>query len=163
MPVTYDPKDVAIILDSHIVGGYAEGTFIEIEPLGAGSKPVVGTDGEVTRSTSVDRSHVVTLTLMQTSDSHQILNDYMHADQRDGSGIFSLSVRDPAANASHYAYKAWVGNPPKYKYGAVAEEFTWTIYCESIETDQQGKGLGGLLGAIVNLAGQAAGALGLGP
>ena len=66
---TYNPKEVLIALGSHIVTGYAEDSFVSIDPSGDGTTKKTGCDGEVTRSISPDKSYTVKVTLDQMSDS----------------------------------------------------------------------------------------------
>lgn len=47
---TYNPKEVNIAIGTHIVTGYAEDSFVSIEPSGDGTTKKIGADGEVTRS-----------------------------------------------------------------------------------------------------------------
>ena len=49
---TYNPKEVNIAIGTHIVTGYAEDSFVSIEPSGDGTTKKIGADGEVTRSIS---------------------------------------------------------------------------------------------------------------
>ena len=47
---TYNPKEVTIALGNHIVVGYADDSFITIDPNGDGVTKKVGCDGEIVRS-----------------------------------------------------------------------------------------------------------------
>ena len=51
---TYNPKEVTIALGNHIVAGYADDSFITIDPNGDGVTKKVGCDGEIVRSISPD-------------------------------------------------------------------------------------------------------------
>lgn len=44
---TYNPKEVTIALGNHIVAGYADDSFITIDPNGDGVTKKVGCDGEI--------------------------------------------------------------------------------------------------------------------
>lgn len=46
---TYNPKKVTLALGNHIASGFADDSFIVIEPAGDGNSYVAGADGEVMR------------------------------------------------------------------------------------------------------------------
>ena len=53
---TYDADQVSVLINGIELKGYADGEFLRIEQEGADFTDVVGTDGEVTRSKTNDRS-----------------------------------------------------------------------------------------------------------
>ena len=65
---TYNPKEVIVTCGTHIVTGYADDSFISIEPNGDGITKKTGCDGEIARSISPDNTYKAKLTLLQTSD-----------------------------------------------------------------------------------------------
>ena len=50
---TYNPKKITLALGNHIASGFADDSFIVIEPAGDGNSYVAGADGEVCVSGSV--------------------------------------------------------------------------------------------------------------
>ena len=52
---TYNPKEVTIALGNHIVVGYADDSFITIDPNGDGVTKKVGCDGEIDCRTASSR------------------------------------------------------------------------------------------------------------
>lgn len=70
---TYNPKEVTMALDSHIISGYADDSFLTIEPSGDGITKRVGCDGEIVRSISPDDTFVLKFTVLQTSESNSFL------------------------------------------------------------------------------------------
>lgn len=92
---SYSPDKINITVGAHHVTGYADGTFVEIEPQGDGVTSVAGADGEVARAMSLDPRHQVTLTLMQTSASNTALSLLADADRvSGGDGAFPITVTD---------------------------------------------------------------------
>ena len=58
---TYSPDDVKIIFGAFpIASGLADGTFINVDPMGDGTTSQAGADGEVARAMSLDRRYQVT-------------------------------------------------------------------------------------------------------
>ena len=54
---TYNPKKITLALGNHIASGFADDSFIVIEPAGDGNSYVAGADGEV--CVSVDPSSIL--------------------------------------------------------------------------------------------------------
>ena len=54
---TYNPKEVIVTCGTHIVTGYADDSFISIEPNGDGITKKTGCDGEIARSISPDNTY----------------------------------------------------------------------------------------------------------
>jgi hypothetical protein len=52
------------------ISGYADGTFVQVDPSGDSFAKKVGADGEVARSMSNDNTHTVVITLLQSSLSN---------------------------------------------------------------------------------------------
>ena len=152
-------RHVPVVTAAYAIGdpikGYAADSFVEIKPLGGGVVPQVGIDGEVTRLVSTDETHEITLTLMQTSESHIYLLERWRKDREDGSGIFTIGVRDGSVQAEHYSHKAWIKNLPEYQYGREAGEFKWTIVTADLNTSIDGAVTGGLLGYALDKLGGA--------
>jgi hypothetical protein len=119
---TYDPKRVSIALGSHVVSGYAEGSFVTIEPGGDGTSKTVGADGEVVRSIDPDNTSTVTITLLQTSRTVKFAQDQYDRDQANGNGMFPVLVRDNRGGLVFSAAQAWVTNRPSREFAKEAGE-----------------------------------------
>lgn len=127
---TYDAKRINIIIGSHIVKGYAEDTFISIEPDGDGTQAQAGADGEVARSLSNNPLHTVTLTLQQTSDTNDYLSDLLKRDRASGGGgVVPLQIIDLRGTSLFAASQAWVVNWPTVENGSDVGEREWALQC----------------------------------
>lgn len=125
---TYDPKRISIIIGSHVVKGYAEDTFISIEPAGDGTQAQAGADGEVARSLSNNPLHNIVVTLQQTSDTNDYLSDLLNRDRASGGGgVVPLQVLDLRGTSVFAASQAWVVNWPTIENGATVGEREWTL------------------------------------
>ena len=82
---TYNPKEVTIALGNHIVAGYADDSFITIDPNGDSVTKKVGCDGEIVRSISPDDTYIVKLTVLQTSETNSFLQNRFKQDRQTGS------------------------------------------------------------------------------
>lgn len=127
---TFDAKRVVIVIGSHLVSGYAEDTFISIEPTGEGTQATAGADGEVGRSLSNNPLHRVALTLQQTSQSNDFLSQLFRRDRASGGGgIVPLEVRDLRGTTMFAASQAWIVNLPTVEFGSTIADREWTIDC----------------------------------
>lgn len=91
---TYNPKEVIVTCGTHIVTGYADDSFISIEPNGDGITKKTGCDGEIARSISPDNTYKVKLTLLQTSDSNSYFSGMVDLDRDTGNGLFPILIKD---------------------------------------------------------------------
>src|SRR5690625_4904009 len=93
---TYSPDDVKIIFGAFpIASGLADGTFINVDPMGDGTTSQAGADGEVARAMSLDRRYQVTVTLQQTSAANNAMAAAWAADQAsNGNGALPFSMTD---------------------------------------------------------------------
>jgi len=131
---TYDPKKVIINFGGNILGGFADGTFVEIAPSDAdGFKKKVGADGEVVRSMSADNTHQVTVTLLQSSLSNQELSTIRDQDKLTGLSMMSLTITDLNGTTMGFWPQAWIRGDPTWGYGKEDTDRQWIF-----DTGQQG-------------------------
>jgi len=123
---TYSPEDVSLSIGGNLVAGFADGTFVVVEREADAMTKVVGADGEVARTRSANRSGMLTLTLLQTSDSNRILGDYALDDEADGSGTFDVLLTDNLDNKV-FASEGWVKKVPNAEYGSELSNREWVI------------------------------------
>lgn len=125
----YDADQVTVAILGIPMKGYADGDFLTIERDTPVFSDVVGTDGEVTRSKTNDRRAKVTLRLMQTSSSNDLLSAAVNADENapNGAGIGAFLVRDRSGRALHTASECWISEVPSRGFGREAKEREWVI------------------------------------
>lgn len=127
MPVsTYSPGEVALSIGGNLITGFADGTFITMEREVDAMTKVVGADGEVSRARSANFSGMITLTLLQTSDSNRILGGYLLDDEADGSGVFDVLLVDNLSNKM-FAAEGWIRKGPNEEYAAEITNREWVI------------------------------------
>jgi hypothetical protein len=128
LAMTYDPKKVIITLGGVPIGGYADGTFVQIDPNSETWTRKVGADGEVVRSLSNDNTHTIQITLMQTSLSNAYLRTTMNADKLTGLGMLPLSFTDLNTMEVHFWAQAWVSTDPSTGRAKETTDVQWTIH-----------------------------------
>jgi hypothetical protein len=108
MAKTYNPKKVQLAIGPHIVTGYADGTFIQVDRNADQFAVVVGADGEAARSASADKSGTVTVTLMQTSASNDFLSLALSTDEQTNLNTMPLLLKDISGRTLVQAAEGWV-------------------------------------------------------
>lgn len=125
---TYNPKEVIVTLGVHIVTGYADDSFVTIDPNGDGITKKVGCDGEIVRSISPDKTYTVKLSLLQTSASNSFLQERYNQDQKDGNGLFPILIHDLQGGLLFSSEAAWAAKVASRGYGKEANNREWEIH-----------------------------------
>ena len=125
---TYDPRKVLVSLGPHVVTGYADGTFLNIEAHGDGVTKEVGADGEVVRSIDPDETSTITLSLQYGSPTIPFCQNRYDMDRRThGEGDFPVLVKDLKGGLVFSAQRAWVENAIPREFGKTGQGREITI------------------------------------
>ena len=124
---TYDFKQVACILGTRQITGFAEGDSISVEYESNLFNTVVGADGEATRAKANNRSAKITLRMLKTSLGNDILNEYYQADLLSNGGTFPFMLKDNNGSELHAAEQCWVEKEPSTPFGQDAPIREWTL------------------------------------
>lgn len=124
---TYNSRKVTCALGTHSVTGFADDSFITIEPLGDGVSSKSGCDGEVARAIDPNEQYSVKITLLQTSDSNSYLQEQYNNDIANGNGEFPILIKDLLGNFLFSADAAWVVKPPSRTYGKETNNREWEL------------------------------------
>lgn len=136
----YDPSAVTVIYGGHIITGYADGTFVNVqrnEPMWAIK---VGADGIATRVKSSNKSGRVTVTLQQSSPSNDVLSGLAIADEQAGTGALPILVRDGSGRSLATAGKAWNPQMPDAEFGKEVGDRVWVFETDSLNLFIGGNG-----------------------
>jgi len=123
----YDPAEVTITFAGIIVEGYADGTFITAARNNPSFSLKVGASGEGARAKSNDRSGTVTLTLLQSSASNDLLSAQAALDEASGDGIGSLLIKDLSGTTLCSAETAWIQKPADVEYAKEISDRQWVL------------------------------------
>jgi hypothetical protein len=132
---TYDFDQVTVALGPILVDGFQDGEGVSIEPGAETFTMVVGTDGKVTRSKTLNRTAKVNISLLQSSASNDALS-VLHILDRDapnGAGIVPLYIRDKSGRALYTAAAAWIEAAPTVSFDREATPRVWVIACSKLE------------------------------
>lgn len=124
---TYDFKEVSVILNGNILTGFIEGDAIEVAPDEDDWSLQVGADGESTRSKRNNNSATVTIRLMQTAASNDVLNALYQADKLSSTGKAAMLIKDNSGRSIHAAEEAWIQKAPTASYGNEAGSREWVL------------------------------------
>lgn len=124
---TYNPKKVTCALGKHMVSGFADDSFISVEPAGDGTSYVVGADGEIARSIDPSNVYTLKLSVLQASSTNQYLQKMYDKDNKDGSGTFSVNISDLLGNEKFTGSVAWVTKPATWGRGKAQSNREWAI------------------------------------
>ncbi len=124
---TYNPKKVTCSLGRHIASGFADDSFITIEPAGDGTSYVVGADGEIARSIDPSNVYTVKLALLQASETNAFLQKKYDKDKKDGTGTFPVNIADLLGNEKFAGSVAWVTKPASWTRGKAQNNREWEI------------------------------------
>lgn len=132
MPVlTYDPKEVSVIVGGKIVSGFSDTTFIKASRNEQAFNLKVGVDGEGTRAKTNNQSGKVEITLMQSSQSNDDLSGFAAADELSNSGVVPVVVIDKSGRTVLQATTAWIQKYADVEFAKEVSTRTWIL-----ETDQ---------------------------
>ena len=125
----YDADLVTVAIAGIPVSGYADGEFLSITQETDAFSDVVGTDGEVTRSKTKDTRATVSLKLMQTSDSNDLLSALYNTDMSapNGAGVGAFLVRDRSGRSLYTGDACWIQKAPDVSFDREATSREWTI------------------------------------
>lgn len=125
--MTYNSSKVKIALGTHIVTGYAEDSFIVIDPISSGVTAKAGCDGEIVRSVDPNERFTVKIVLLASSPTHKFLRNMYKKDKMDGSGMFPVLINDLTGKEKFSTNQAWVTKLPSSTKGKESQNREWVI------------------------------------
>lgn len=129
MAKTFNPNRFAVVVGGSQMVGWAPDKMCKFEFESESMSDVVGVDGEVTRSINLDRRAKLTIYLMQSSDSNDLLSALYQAGRLspNGDDIFACRVEDLNGRLVIAGAECWVMDTPKPEYGKTADVNEWVI------------------------------------
>ena len=124
---TYNPRKITCVLGRHIVSGFADDSFITIEPAGDGNSYVAGADGEVCVSIDPSSLYTVKVSLLQNSKTNLYLKKMYEKMKSSGKGFFAVTVKDLVGNEKFSASTGWVTKLASKTYGKAQNNREWEI------------------------------------
>lgn len=130
----YNPKLVLCTLGAIPISGFADGTFLKIERKSDAFNQKVGADGESCRTRTNDNSAKISVTLMQSSASNDLLSAQHSLDKAlpAGLGTSALLIKDLSGRTLFEAAQAWIVKEPDQEFGKEAADREWVIETDNL-------------------------------
>ena len=122
---TYMPAKVKLNFSGFSIQGYAEGSFIKVTTDGEGTTGLVGCDGEIVRT--IDPGSIlktITVSLLQSSDTNDLLSVVANRDNQKGDGVAPLLLADLSGRTLLSSDEAWIVKKPDLNRGRSASDGT---------------------------------------
>jgi len=129
---TFDPKSLIVIFGARPLTSFAEGTFLTISRNDDMFKEYIGSSGEQARSKSNNRSALVKLTLIQTSDDNDYLSSVAIMDEVTNNGILPLIIHDLLGTSGYFSKWAYAKRIADASYSKEIQGREWNIFCASM-------------------------------
>lgn len=135
MAKIFDPSQFVIVHGGVQMQGFSESTMAKFEFDSESMSDVVGVDGEVSRSKNMDRRAKLTVSLMQTSDTNDLLSALYNAQRlgSNGADVAATRVEDLNGRLVIAGAESWIMDTPKPSYGKTASEYEWVIRIANCE------------------------------
>lgn len=143
---SYSPEDVIVVIAgsgfSHIISGTAEGTFISVTRIIPHATLYNGADASNARVVRAVKNADVTITLHSASESNDVLSQLLANDEasRDGSDVFSITIKDNSGRTVMSAPSAFIGTTPDTDFGIEITERPWVIHAINLTQTIGGNG-----------------------
>ena len=132
---SYSPEDLIVLIQhpefTHQVTGFVEsGTFLTFERSVDRATLVSSVDGNhAARVLRRNKAGTITLSLMQTSESNDVLTriGILDEDAHSNKYLFSLLIKDTSGRTVMSASQAFLGNDPAVGFSDGVETYDWTI------------------------------------
>lgn len=125
----YDPAKIVATLAGIEIKGYAPGAKLTLTFPELYNK-IVGLDGEVARGKTNNKSCTIKFSLLQTSESNDVLMNLFEADDAAPAGaLVPFFLKNLAGNTLVTAASAWVMGLPEVAYAAEVGVNEWTVEC----------------------------------
>ena len=133
MGKNYDPKQVSLILGTHIAEGFADGTFINLERNRDAFTLTKGASGEGARAKSNDKSARCTLTVMQSSLTNDYLSGIATADETSNGGQIPFLLKDNNGSTVAEGTACWVVKKPAVEYSNEITNREWVLEIDNCD------------------------------
>lgn len=138
---TIDPAALHLIIGGHRVSGYMPGTFLSVVYDVDAFTKLIGVDGEGAWFKSANLAAVITATLMQSSDSNDVLNGFYQADRAAPGGLLQpLSLAEANGRTGFITDKCRVMKLPDAVWADTVQGRVWAIGTTKLQGNMGGVG-----------------------
>jgi hypothetical protein len=140
---TYSPEEIVAVISipdypdvSHVISGWAEGTFMTWEKTTPSSTLVLGADNTGGRLRRRTKGGNINFTLQQFTASNDFLTilERNDGDATNNSWLFNLTIKDGMGRSFLHATNCFIVNQPQVTLGTTADDTrSWDIQAVNIE------------------------------
>ncbi len=123
----YDPSLYRVIFAGSPLNGFADGTWITAARRNPTFTMTAGADGEVARAKSNDKTGSIVFTLLQTSQSNDVLSALALVDELTGNGVGPVLIQDLNGTTLVQGETAFIEKPADVTLAKEIEAREWTI------------------------------------
>lgn len=128
---TYIPKEVLIDIGGYTITGWDN---ISVERNAESFIPIRGIRGKHTRVKNPDTSYTITIPLIQTSMSNDVLSQILELDQSYGTARINITLKDSSGSSAFSSNEAYIMGYPSVTYTGDFTYHTWKIFCQTSTT-----------------------------
>lgn len=143
---SYSPEDIDVVISNSLftykITGYADSTFLNITRVIPHAELYVGADGSNARVVRAVKNCDITLTLHNASESNDVLSQLLIRDEdsRDGSDVFSITIKDNIGRTVASAGSCFIGTSPDIDFGTEVSERDWVLHAIGMDIFEGGNG-----------------------
>lgn len=137
---TFSPEQMTVVISvgsiTHVINGYADGTFLNFNRLIPASTLYSGADNTKGRVKRSNRDTEITLTLHQFATSNAILQELQRADESDSRNryVFNITVKDNSGTSVWSSRQAFISTVPQAGFGTETQTRDWMITAISLDS-----------------------------
>jgi len=126
---TYDPSSVSMFYGPIAMHGFAQDAAISVEHDEDDWTLVTGVDGEGTRSKTSHSSATITVSLMQSSATNELLSAARELDRGTPGGVGGqpLLIKDNSGTSLYAAETCWIQKAPTAELSREASTREWVF------------------------------------
>ena len=128
---TYSPSEVILTIGGYQITGWES---ITIARRVDGFVPVFGIRGKHTRIPTNDTSSFITLPVLQTSQSNEVLSTIHGLDLIEGTGRLAILLKDNSGASVFSSNEAYIVGYPETVFSGTFEYRNWSILCQTTDT-----------------------------
>lgn len=125
---TYSPKDVQLIISGYQISGWDS---ISISRPDKSVTIVKGIRGKHTRTINADTSALISVRLIQTVQSNDVLSEIHELDRQNGTGRLTLTLKDLSGRSVFSSNEAFITGYPTVTFSGNFEYRLWSIFCQT--------------------------------
>lgn len=148
---TYSPDEVKLQVEKYLCAGWER---ITIKRSGPMYKFIKGIRNKHTRVRDSDTSAVITISVIQTSQTNEVFSEILRQDYVEQTGRFNLLLKDLSGNSLFSSSEAYLSGFPSVTYEDDITFNEWEIICQTTNNYEIGNNVdldNNIVNQILNL------------